>query len=444
MIDLKLLFEAGRKAGLSEMEVYLVEDESFSCKVFKQMVDSYSVSVTRGLSFRGLYQGKMGYTYTEKCDNSSIEFLIVSVIANATMIEKDDREELYAGDNHYVTLDLYHSELEAITAKDKIEFLKAVEAECLALDPRVKSVNYCLFANGTTKLTLKNSKGLDLQQYQNYAYSYVSILVSEHNENKTEGDYIISTDFKQYDPKSFAQKLVSAALSQLGATKIKSGLYPILLKNKVAGSILAAMSDCFSAESVQKDLSRLKGKLEDDIASSLVTIIDDPHLKDGLNSAAFDGEGVATYPKEVVAAGILKTYFHSLATAKTFKVRPTGNGFRSGFKSPVAISPSNMYIKPHKTSFDQLTGLIKDGIYITDVQGLHAGLNSISGDFSLSANGFLIKNGQISTPIHEMTVAGNFFDLLQKVKGISHDLHFGASNFGSPSLWIESLTVAGE
>jgi len=444
MLNLELLFKAGNEAGLTDMEVYLVQDENFSCKVFEQVVDSYSVSVTEGLSFRGLYQGKMGYTYTEKCDDSSIDFLISSVIENATILEKDEQEELYNGDENYASLDLYNPELETVTALEKIEFLKAVEAECLALDSRVKSVNYCLFSDGISNVTLKNSKGLSLHQKQNFAYSYVSVLVSENDNNKTEGQYIVSTDFITYEPKSFAKKVVEGALAQLEAIKVKSGSYPILLKNTVAGNILDAMSDSFSAENIQKDLSRLKDKIEAVIASSMVTIIDDPHLKGGLGSAAFDGEGVGTYPKEVVSEGTLKTYFHSLATAKSFNVRPTGNGFRSGFKSPISISPSNMYIKPLDSSFNDLLASIKDGIYITDVQGLHSGLNQISGDFSLSATGFLIKDGTLSTAVHEITVAGNFFDLLKKIKGIANDLDFEASNIGSPSLWIESLIVAGE
>ena len=444
MINLKSLFDAGFHAGLTEMEVYLVEDENFSCKVFEQDVDSYSLSVTRGLSFRGLYEGKMGYTYTEKCEDSSIDFLINSVISNASIIEKDEKEELYGGDNDYVKLDLYHPELEKVTPQEKIQFLKEVEAECKSLDSRVKSVNYCLFTNGTSKMTLKNSKGLDLHQEQNYAYTYVSVLVSEHDQNKTDGDFIVSADFKKYDAKSFAKKIVAAAIGQLGAVKVKSGKYPILLKNTVVGDILEAMSDSFSADNVQKDLSRLKGKLETAIGTDALTIVDDPHLKDGLGSASFDGEGVATYAKEVVSNGVLKTYLHSLATSKTFDVQPTGNGFRSGFKSPIVISPSNLYIQPRELSFDSLAKAINDGIYITEVQGLHAGLNDISGDFSLSASGFLIKNGAVSTAVHELTIAGNFFDLLHHIKGIGSDLDFGASSFGSPSLWIDSLRVSGE
>lgn len=444
MLDFNLLFEKGRQAGLEEMEVYFVDSENFSCKVFEQEVDAYSVSATKGLSFRGLYNGKMGYTYTEKADNEAIDFLVASALENACLIEKDDVQEIYGGDAYYEPLNLYAPDLENVEAEEKINFLKAVEAKVLAMDPRIKSVNYNSFANGATTTRLVNSKGLDLSQPSNYAYTYVSVLASSDGENKTAGDFIVSQDFADYDADVFAKGLAQKALSKLGSIKPQSDTYPILLKNQVAADILEAMSGSFSAESVRKDLSRLKDKLGTVIANPLLTIMDDPHLEGGLGSASFDGEGVATFAKYVVYEGKLLTYLHSLTTAKHFGVKSTGNGFRSGFKGPVSISPSNLYIQPGTDSFEELARKVDNGIYITDVQGLHSGLNSISGDFSLSASGYLVTNGAIGQPVHEITIAGNFFEMLNDIKGIGADLDFGASSVGCPSIWIGALAVSGE
>ncbi|MCL1949570.1 MAG: TldD/PmbA family protein [Turicibacter sp.] len=444
MLDFNRLFEAGKRAGLLDMEVYFVEDENFSCKVFEGEVDSYAVSATRGLSFRGIYNGKMGYTYTEKADDSSIPFLVESAVENARLIEKDDVQEIYGGDSHYETLELYDARLEAVEAASKIDFLKQVEEIAKSLDDRIKSVNYNAFANGVSNVRLVNSKGLDLSQKANYAYTYVSVLASVGGENKTAGGFIVSQDFSKYDPKEFAARLVGKAVAKLGSTKPKSAMYPVLLHNLVAGDLLEAMSGSFSAESVKKDLSRLKDRLGETIASTALTIMDDPHLDGGMGSAAFDGEGVATFSKYIIYEGKLLTYLHSLSTAKHFGVKSTGNGFRSGFKGPVSIGPSNMYVLPGEKSFDELVRAMGNGIFITDIQGLHAGLNGISGDFSLSANGFLVEDGKVGKPVHEITIAGNFFDMLGDIQAIGSDLDFGASSVGSPSIWVGGLSVAGE
>lgn len=125
MIHFDLLFEAGKQAGLTDMEVYVVKNDHFSCKVFEQNVDSYSISKTQGLSFRGVYEGKMGYTYTEKCDDTSIPFIVSSVINNALLMEKEKNEELYAGDEHYASLNLYNESFNDVSALDKINFLRS-------------------------------------------------------------------------------------------------------------------------------------------------------------------------------------------------------------------------------------------------------------------------------------------------------------------------------
>ncbi|HAX72159.1 MAG TPA: TldD/PmbA family protein [Firmicutes bacterium] len=444
MLNIDLLFEQGRASNLTDMEVYVSVSNSFSCKVFEQAVDSYSVSRTQGISFRGIYEGKMGYTYTELMDDSSIPFLIKSVIDNASIIEKEDNEELFNGSEHYTDLSLYDSAFENVTAEQKIDFLKEVESACKALDSRVKSVSYCLFANGTSEITLKNTKGLDLSERSNYAYAYIDVLVTENGENKDSGKFITSTTFSDYMPAELAKEIVTEAVSKLGSKKVRSGKYPIVLKNLVAADMLNAMSNIFSAEAVHKNLSLFKDKISNVVASECVTIVDDPHLLNGLGSQSFDGEGVATYYKEVISNGVLETYLHSLTTAKIFGVTPTGNGSRGSYKSLVGISPSNLYVKSGPNSFEEVISSVNNGLYITDVQGLHSGLNSISGDFSLSASGFMIENGIITFPVHEITIAGNFFDMLKSIDTVANNLEFGMSGVGSPALLINKLTVAGE
>ena len=442
MLDFKPLFEKGQALGLTDMEVYFVEDENFSCKVFEGEVDSYAVSATRGVSFRGILDGKMGYTYSEIPED--FDFLATSAVENAKLIEKDDIQEIFAGDGTYKTLELFTPGLEKVEAQRKIDFLKTVESVALESDARVKSLNYNLFANGKSTVRLINSKGLELSEVSNFAYAYVSVLVADGDENKTAGDYIVSSDFSDYEPEAFARKLVAQAVAKLGASKPVSGKYPVIFENRVAANLLEAMSGCFSAENVRKDLSRLKGKLGEAIGVPGLFIVDDPYLKGGLGSASFDGEGVGTRPKDVLSNGVLRTYLHSLSTAREAGIAPTGNGFRSGFKGAIAISPSNLYIRPGSLSFGELLGQAGNGVCISDIQGLHAGLNAISGDFSLSASGYLIENGKASRPVHELTVAGNFFELLNQIKGIGSDLDFPASHVGSPSLWIDELSIAGE
>ncbi len=211
--------------------------------------------------------------------------------------------------------------------------------------------------------------------------------------------------------------------------------------------MLESFTGIFSAENVQKDLSLLKGKLNEKIGSDKFTVIDDPFMEGGLSSKSFDGEGVACKFKKVIDKGVLKTYLHNLKTAKKDGVETTGNASKSSYKSPIDISPSNFYIDKGDKSFDEIISSIEKGILITELQGLHSGLNTISGDFSLAALGFEIESGKIKRPVEQITVAGNYFDMIKDIEDVGTDLKFGLPGdayIGSPSLKIKKLSVSGE
>ncbi|WIV11482.1 TldD/PmbA family protein [Proteiniborus sp. MB09-C3] len=441
------IFNKGKELGLGDMEVYIQGNKQFDTRIFEGEIDKYSISDEVGLSFRGVYNGKMGYSYTEKVDESSIDMLIKEAMGNAVTVDSDDEEEIFAGSKEYKEVNTYNSELENVTSEQKIEFAKALEKAAYEADKRVTSVNYCLYDESTSYSVLANTKGLNLENKSNIAETYVSVVVKDGDDIKTGEKYIISNDFSKFNAEELAKGAVDEAISMLKAESIESGEYPIILRNDVAASVLQAFSSVFIAENVQKDLSLLKGKLNEQIAKELITIVDDPFLKDGVVSASFDGEGVATKYKKVIDKGVLKTYLHNSKTAKKDGVESTGNASKGSYKSPVSISPTNMYIENGSTSVDDMIESTEKGIMIIDVQGLHSGLNAVSGDFSLSAYGYLIEKGKISRPVNQITIAGNLYEVLKNIDSVGNDLKFGFPGFGyigSPSLKINSLAVAGK
>ena len=237
------------------------------------------------------------------------------------------------------------------------------------------------------------------------------------------------------------------AVDGLSAASVPSGSYRVLLKNDVAAKMLRVFSGVFSADRAQKGLSLLKGREGEKIAAECLTIVDDPHLPGQAASTPFDGEGVPTFRKEVVSGGVLKTLLHNLKTAKKQGVSTTANACRGGYGSPVGVAPSNFCVQPSNLAFEDMLDLLGDGLLITDLQGWHAGADAVSGDFSLPARGYRVENGKIAGSVNQITLAGNFFELLKSVEAVSGDLKFSApsaSAFASPSLLIPSLSVAGK
>lgn len=428
------------------MEVYYSRNNNFSVKIFKGEVDDYSVADESGLAFRGLFDGKMGYSFTEKIDETSLDILIEEAKGNAMIIEDEDEVEIFGGSENYSEYQGYTPELEEFAPEMKIEFAKKLEEEAFALDKRVVAVNYCLMASGEGERIIINNKGLEKRAQDNLAYCYLSVVVKEGESIKTGAHFLVSSNKEDFDHKKIAQKAVEEAVTMLGAETVISKTYPVILRRDVANTLLATFSSIFSAENVQKDLSLLKGKLGEMIANEKVTIIDDPLMLNGLSSTAFDAEGVATVTKEVVLNGRLNTFLHNLKTAKKDGVNSTGNAHKSSFKSSVGIAPTNMYLKPGEKSFDELVSTMDEGLVITDLQGLHSGTNIVSGDFSLAASGLLIQDGQIVRPVDQITVAGNFYEVLRDIEEIGSDLEFGLPSrgyYGSPSLKIKGIAISG-
>ncbi len=441
------VFQAGQGAGLEEMEIYFSHSRSFSTRIFQKEVDDYRVSVEQGVGFRARFQGKVGYAYAETLDDESVDLLIDGAKANAQIIDSDDDIEFFPGSPEYPEVVAFDPGIEAVTAEEKIEFAKTLETEAFATDERVSMVNWATAGYGETEVYMANTKGLEQSFRRNGAYSFVSAVVRQGEQVKTGLRMVFGNDWAQFDAKKLAREAVQEATSLLGAESLPSGDYPVLLRHDVAQDLLATFASVFSAEAVQKGLSLLAGKLEQPIASTLVTLVDDPLLKNGGASASFDGEGVATRAKNVIEKGKLITFLHNLKTAKKDGVESTGNASRASFKSPVGISPTNFFIQPGTLDYEALIERMGDGIIIINVQGLHSGADAVSGDFSLGAYGYLVENGAIVRPIEQITIAGNFFKLLEAVEAIGSDLEFGSpssrGHVGSPSLLIRHLSVAG-
>lgn len=441
------VFAAGKEAGLEEMEIYFSQSKSFSARVFQKEVDDYKVSLEQGVGFRALFAGKVGYAYAETLDQESVELLVSGAKANAQIIDSDDEIEFFAGSSSYPAVIAYNAELESVSAETKIEFAKALEVEAFAADERVSMVNWAATGSDETEVYIANTKGLEQSSRRNGAYSFVAAVVREGEQVKTGGRMMFGNDWGQFDAKKLATEAVREATSLLGASSVPSGDYRVVLRHDVARDILATFSSVFSAEAVQKGLSLMAGKLGQQVASTQVTLVDDPLLKNGGASASFDGEGVATRTKNVIEKGELITFLHNLKTAKKDGVESTGNASRASFKSPVDISPTNFFIEPRELDYEELVKKMGNGLIIIDVQGLHSGANPVSGDFSLGAYGYLVENGKIVHPVEQITVAGNFFTMLEAVEEIGSDLEFGSPSFrghvGSPSLLISNLSIAG-
>lgn len=443
-VFIEKLFSKAKEANIEEYEVYYLDRESLSIDVYKEEVDKYDLKSSYGLSFRGKINGKIGYSYTEILDEDAIDMLIKNVKESAELIESKDIQFIYEGDNNYSEVQTYYEALENIDPSKLIDIALRLEKEAKELDERVVSFHGCKVNYSNSKYGIINSKGLNLENKSNILSAYVVPIIKE-NEKMFEGvGYVVARDLKDVNTKKMAEEGVREALSRIGGKSIPSGKYKTVFNNDAMVSLLSVFASIFSGDSAQKGFSLLKDKEGEIIASSKVNLVDNPHLVNGLASVSFDDEGVATSKTDLIKEGRLITLLHNLKTAYKGNTKTTGNGFKASYASSVGVSPTNFYIEKGEKSVEEIYQLVGNGVLITDLAGLHSGASAVTGDFSLAAKGFYIENGIKSYPIEQITIAGNFFELLKNIEEIGNDLLFPMSSIGSPSIYVKELSVAGK
>ena len=425
--------------GCDSSELFYADGESFEVNANGGEIDRYSVSREAGVSVRVSYGGHEGYAYTEALREP--ERLVEHAIDNAACIDSEDEHPMQTR-QAYRNVTREESALKEKSESERIALAKNLEALCLQQDPRVKRVVYCSVEYGAGSVVLKNSLGLYANRSSNSSAIYVMPSVQDGEEIQT--GFAFRMGREAADAEGCAKEAVENALSKLGGKPVGSGCYRVLFKPFAVCDLLSAFAPMFSADAAQKGYSLLAGKEGERIASDCVTLWDDPFHP--VAPRAFDGEGTPCETKTIIEKGELKTLLHNLKTAKKAGVQSTGNASRRSAASTVGISPSVFRLECGSHTGEELLAELDCGLIISDLEGLHAGVDAVSGDFSLKATGFLVEHGAVIRPVTNITVAGNFIALMKDVIALGNDLRFALPQggyFASPSMLAERISVAG-
>lgn len=438
------LLTAAKESGIEAAEIYVSESDSFRAMCQHGEIANYTVNNSCGLSLRGIVNGRMGYSSTQAFDDEAIGMLVSGVKESASLIEDDSVEEIYKGDESYPVVDNYNPELDSVAEEDKLKLVLDIEKKTLAADEKIAAATHVMVSTASSSVRLVNSYGLDLYFKDNMAMAASGALAKDGDKVASGSFRKATRDFHELCADEVSRKAADEALFALNAAPIPSGIYRVIIEKGAMSSLLRVFSSVFSAENVQKGMSLLGGKEGEVIASEVVTLVDDPLLPGGPDSRGFDDEGVMSQTKNVVENGVLKTLLHNLKTARKAGVKSTGNARKNDYASPVHVAPSNFFFKPGEKDLDGLMADMGEGVVITDVSGLHAGANPSSGDFSLLAEGYTVKDGKKDQPVDRITVAGNFYRLLKNIRAVGSDLKFTGSSVCSPSIDAGELNIAGK
>ena len=428
--------------GIEEYELYYTTAESTSVSAFQQEINEFTSSKEGGLCFRCIVNGKMGYASTEALNEATAASVVEQAADNASVLEAEEPVFLGEGGKTYQEVTRKPVELPAVDSL--IAKVLETQKSMYDADPMVIDGTQTQGIAERSETAIYNSKGLDLQS-ANTLTALVAAAVIRSGE-EMENDYKIKlAQLDTIDVQAMTGELVRATKAKLGSDVAPTGQYGVVFAPEAMANLLSVYASVFSSENAQKGLSKLAGKEGQIIASEQVTLVDDPFHPFSPMQWSFDAEGSPTYAKNLIEKGEFKTLLYNLKTANMAGVQTTGNASKAGYDAPVGIRPFTLYLAPGEVSKEELLRKAGNGVYIDSVQGLHAGANAVSGDFSLQSAGFMIEEGRLTHYVKSFTVAGNFYDLLKNITCVASNLELpGMGRFGSPSVLVEGLSIAGK
>jgi len=435
---LTLLFDKAKNGGFAEYEANYSAGKSFFVNVQGGEPEKYTVNSFVKLTFKAKRDGRIAYATTTALEPDAADFLVDQVSSNLSVLTSNDESFIFEGSESYAEVNEYSPELDAVSDADKIELARRIEAAAMA-KPGIVRVMHSVVAYTQSENAIRNSKGLDLHSKNNYVYAYCIPIASDGKVANNGMEYIFTKDISAIDPEELGGNAAQKALDALHPAKVKTGSYRVVFGGECFGDLMATFSGIFSADAAQKGISLLAGKEGTKVASDCVTLCDDALSPLAPMHDAYDDEGVATVSKQVIKDGVLTTLLYNLKTANKAGCQSTGNA------SGNSVSPNCMFITPSDKTQAELFAMTDNGIYLTELNGLHSGANPASGDFSLSAKGYRIAGDQKGEAVSDFIITGNFYSLLKNILAVSDRITWGLPpQFGAPDILVDNVMISGE
>ena len=440
-MNYKLLFEKAASANITDIEIYETDSKETVITMFNGKIDKNQISNTKSFTARAIYNGKMSYVQFEN-ENEDVDDLINNLVENAKYVTSKKESFIYGGSDEYPQLSNNSDDFSSIPNSEKIALLNRLVEKIYGYSQYVHLIPELGYSEEEVTIKIVNSKGLNLTNTNAVAQIYLEVVAKQGEETKTSFYSQGVKHFKDFDVDKMASEAAKKSVDKLGGTPCESGSYPVIMDKGAMGNLLGAFVSMFSGESAMQNVSLLVGKENTKVMSEKVDIVEEPLNQEALFNRAFDDEGVACSNKYFVEKGVFKGFAHNLKTAHFFNTASTGNGYKG--VDGISVSGKNIYIKNGNSTVDELISSVDKGLLITDITGLHAGVNPISGDFSVQSTGFMIEHGKVTKPVTLIVVSGNFLKIMNDVEMIANDLTFSDRNVLSPSIKFGSLMVSGK
>ena len=430
------------RAG-EQVEAVVVRGVETEIKVHGGEVESLSSAQSQGVGVRVVVDGRQGFAYAGSLDGSVIDATLAEARDNAAFATSDPHAGLAEPDGvAFPVLDLCRDSLSSFAASDKVALALELERAVLAADRRISGIEAAEYADALSEAAVVTSTGIRTSGRDSSCYLATYAMATEGVDTQTGFGFSVGREPLDLDPAAAATDAASRATRMLGARQPSSGRLTVVLDPWVTAQLLSIIGHTLDGDAVSKGRSLFADRLGEEVASPLLTLVDDPTDVRALTATDADGEGLAARRNVLIADGVLQMFVHNAYSARRAGTRSTGNAVR-GFESTPAVGCFALALAPGVTDPADILRGIEDGVLVQDVAGLHSGVNPVSGDFSTGAEGLRIRGGELAEPIREFTIASTLQRMLRDVVAVGSDQTFLPMNAAGVTLAVADVTVSG-
>ena len=431
------LLDLSRAQGATQAEVSCSEERGLSVNVRMGDVETVESTQDRGIAVTVYFGRRKGSASTADLRAESLHATVAQACAIARHTEEDPAAGLAdpalmaappAG-GRFPEFDAWHPW--ALDADAAIDLALACEQAGRDADARIANSDGASVGTGASLSVYANSHGFTGSERSTHHSISCALIAGQGDAMQRDGWYSLALAAGDLDdPRDIGRVAAQRTVARLDPRQVPTAQMPVLFSAEMARGLVGHLVGAVSGGALYRRASFLLDAAGQRLFPDWFSILEDPFVPRGFRSAAFDAEGVATRRSALVEGGVLQRYVLGSYSARKLGLATTAN----------AGGVHNLLVPANAGTQDALVAGMSRGLLVTSLMG--QGVNTVTGDYSRGASGFLVENGQVVAPVDGITIAGNLRDMFQAIEAVGSDVD-PRSHVRTGSILVGRMTVAG-
>jgi PmbA protein len=435
---------AGEATGGEELEVYVSRGVETDVRAYEGEVESLSSAASAGVGIRVVVGGRQGFAYAGTLEESVLRQTLADARDNATFATADEHVGLAAPDGVApASLDLWDEDVVVMSSAAKVEMALELERRARGADVRVRQVAFADYGDMAAEAAVASSTGITATARRTVASVAVETIAGADTDSQTGVGFSAARGPGDLDLDKAVVDAVERSTRMLGATKARSGRCAVVFDPRVTSTLLAVVSSALSGEAVTKGRSFFADRVGEEVAVSSLVLVDDPTDVRSFGASTNDAEGLACRRNVLIENGVLRGFVFDTTAARRAGVVSTASAVRGGYATTPVAGCRALLLSPGQLGSAEILSSVGDALFVQSITGVHSGVNPVSGDFSVGAEGLMVRGGVLAEPVREVTIASTLQRMLQSVLHIGSDVEWLPGVAAGQTLAIDGMALSG-